>query len=469
MEFERKITPKLILSIIATGLTSFCGIVVETSMNVTFPTLMSEFGIGTSTVQWITTGYLLVLALVIPTSSYLNKRFPLKNLFITASILFIAGTLLCAWSPAFFVLLLGRLIQGAGTGIALPLMYNIVLQQVPEKNVGMMMGVATMITSIGPAIGPTVGGLVVTYMGWRMIFVILLPLLVFALIAGIFCIRQSSELSKPSFDGLGYLIIIVCFAALVIGSSLAGDYGWASPLVIGLLVLCVVMAIVFYFYARNREHALLNVSVFKYKDFNLCLIAYVIFMFTCLSMSFIIPNYTQLVNGNTALQAGLAMGPGCLLMAVIGPFGGKIYDKVGGKLPLRLGVTFLLIAQILFNVFVRQANILTFILIYLVFAVGVGLSSSNCMTHGLKQIPASMTADGNAIYNTMNQLFAAIGTSITSSIIALAQAKTGETVQGTINGAAHAYIMLLVLAIVEFVLITIITSHIGKNEKKARA
>ena len=468
-EFERKITPKLILSIIATGLTSFCGIIVETSMNVTFPTLMSEFGIGTSTVQWITTGYLLVLAVILPTSSFLNKRFKLRTLFIAAASLFILGTLLCAWSPVFAVLLIGRLIQGAGTGIAMPLMFNIVLQQVPYDKTGMMIGVASILTTIGPAIGPTVGGLVVTYMGWRMIFVILLPILIFALLAGIFCIRQSSELSKPSFDVPGYIIIIICFVSLVIGSSMAGDLGWASPVVIGLIVLCVIMAAIYFIYAKKKdEKAILNVSVFKYKGFNLCLIAYAVFMFICLAMSFIIPNYTQLVNGHTALQAGLAMMPGCLVMSLIGPFSGKLYDKIGGKVPFMVGGCFIIIAQILFNIFIRQATILTFILIYLVFALGVGLSSSNSMTHGLKQIPENLQADGNAIYNTLQQLFAAIGTSITSSIVALAQAKTGETYYGTINGSANAYIMLLILAVANMVIMLFVVADIRKKEKAAR-
>lgn len=130
---EKKIDAKLILSIIAAGIMSFSGVVVETAMNVTFPTLMKEFNIDTATVQWITTGYLLVLACIIPASSYLKKRFTTKSLFVTAICLFIIGTVMAAAAPVFSLLLAGRLIQGIGTGIALPLMFNIVLEQVPEE------------------------------------------------------------------------------------------------------------------------------------------------------------------------------------------------------------------------------------------------------------------------------------------------------------------------------------------------
>ena len=462
-EFERKITPKLILSIVAAGLASFCGMIVETSMNVTFPTLMTEFGIGTSTVQWITTGYLLVLALVLPASSYLNKRFRLKSLFIVAVSLFLFGLLLCAWSPVFPVLLAGRLIQGAGTGIAMPLMFNIVLQQVPHDKTGMMIGVASILITIGSAIGPTIGGLVITYMGWRMIFVILLPVMIFALIAGIVCIRQSSELSKPAFDLPGYLIILVCFASLVVGSSIAGDLGWCNALVIGLMILCVIAAAVYYLYASKKgPGAILNVSVFHFRDYTLCLIAYSIFMFICLSMSFIVPNYLQLVNGRTALEAGLAMMPGCLIMSGISPLSGRLYDRLGGTVPFLAGGCLVIIGQVLFNILIRQADILSFILIYLVFAVGNGLCFSNAMTHGLKQIPENLYTDGNALFNTFQQLFAAIGTSITTSLINQAQNAAGNTVQGTINGAANAYHMLLVLAVVNVLILLVVVRDIRR-------
>ena len=465
-EFERKITPKLILSIVAAGLASFCGMIVETAMNVTFPTLMTEFGIGTSTVQWITTGYLLVLSLVLPASSFLNKRFKLKTLFIVAESLFLLGLLLCAWSPSFFVLLAGRLIQGAGTGIAMPLMFNIVLQQVPQDKTGMMIGVASILITIGSAIGPTIGGLVIALMGWRMIFVILLPVMIFALITGMVCIRQSSALSKPAFDLPGYLIIIVCFASLVVGSSIAGNLGWGNALVIGLMILCVFAAVIYYFYASKKgTRAILNVSVFHYRDYTLCLIAYSVFMFICLSMSFTIPNYLQLVNGRTALAAGLTMMPGCLIMSGISPLSGRLYDRLGGTVPFLAGGCLVIIGQILFNVFIRQADIMIFILIYLVFAFGNVLCFSNAMTHGLKQIPEALYADGNALFNTFRQLFAALGTSISTSLVNQAQARTGETVQGTIDGSANAYLMLLVLAVVNVMILLVVVRDIRKQKQ----
>lgn len=165
----RVLDARLLLSIIAAGIMSFSGVVVETAMNVTFPTLMHEFNVGTSLVQWITTGYLLVLALIIPTSAYLKRRFATRSLFTAAIGSFLAGTLLAAWSPYFNVLLVGRLLQGIGTGIALPMMFNIILEQVPGERLGFMIGIASLITAMAPAVGPSLGGMIVSYFGWRMI------------------------------------------------------------------------------------------------------------------------------------------------------------------------------------------------------------------------------------------------------------------------------------------------------------
>lgn len=139
---QDRISPSLVAAIVATGLMSFSGVVSETAMNVTFPTLMRELGIGTSTVQWLTTGYLLALALVVPLSSFLKRRHTLKALFLVANLLFLGATVLCALAPHFSVLLAGRLIQGAATGIALPLMFNIILGQAPASRLGLLMGVA---------------------------------------------------------------------------------------------------------------------------------------------------------------------------------------------------------------------------------------------------------------------------------------------------------------------------------------
>lgn len=190
MNNTQRISNKVICAVIATGLMSFCGVIVETAMNVSFPTLMKEFHVNTATVQWMTTLYLLVVAIMVPLSAILKRSFKTKQLFLTANLLFIAGVILDSFVPIFPLLLLGRLVQGLGTGIALPLMFNIILEQVPLARIGMMMGIGTLITAIAPAIGPTFGGVVATNLSWRYIFILLLPILIISLILGLLTIQQ---------------------------------------------------------------------------------------------------------------------------------------------------------------------------------------------------------------------------------------------------------------------------------------
>jgi DHA2 family lincomycin resistance protein-like MFS transporter len=193
---NERIPGKVYAAVIATGILSFSGVIVETSMNIAFPTLMREFGVSTNIVQWMTSIYLLTLSIVVPLSANLKARFATKSLFLTAAAFFMAGLLTDALAPIFPVLLFGRVLQGVGTGLALPLMYNIIIEQVPLAKRGSMMGGANVITGIAPAVGPTFGGIVISTLGWRWVFWILLPLLLVSLFLGIWASSKNPSWSK---------------------------------------------------------------------------------------------------------------------------------------------------------------------------------------------------------------------------------------------------------------------------------
>ena len=210
---QQKIDRHVIAAVIATGLLSFCGGIVETAMNITFPTLMNDFKVDTGTVQWMTSIYLLLVAIIVPLSAYFKATIKTKTLFLTAISLFIGGIIIDALAGNFVWLLIGRAIQGIGTGISLPLMFNIILEQVPQSKIGMMMGLGNLITGIAPALGPTFGGVVVDQLGWRWVFYLLLPLLLVSLVLGVWGIRQGSSLQANRFDGISFALIIVFFTA----------------------------------------------------------------------------------------------------------------------------------------------------------------------------------------------------------------------------------------------------------------
>lgn len=446
---QRILDARLLFSIIAAGIMSFSGVVVETAMNVTFPTLMHEFNIGTSLVQWVTTGYLLVLALIIPTSAYLKRRFATRTLFTAAIASFLAGTLLAAWSPIFYVLLSGRLLQGIGTGIALPMMFNIILEQVPGERLGFMIGVASLITAMAPAVGPSLGGMIVSYFGWRMIFVSLLPFLMLSAILGLKNIRQAGTLEPCRFNIILYLLLIVGFSSLIFASSLASSHGWLSVAVLALFMLSFSALALFYQQSRKSSSPLLHVEIFHYTPYTLSTISLLLVGFICLGLGFLIPNYAQLVSSTDAFTAGCLLLPGCLLGAALAPVSGRLLDKFGAKRPILLGNFSILLSVLCYSIYPSELSSLLFVIFYLFFAFGQGFSMGTIMTNGLSQLPEKLNADGNAAMNTLLQLAGAVGTAVISTIVATAQAADPTNLaHATMTGSKDGFYVLTGCAVI---------------------
>lgn len=451
VHFPRRIDAKLLLSLLAAGLMSFTGVVIETAMNVTFPTLMTEFDIGISVVQWITTGYLLMLAVIIPLSAFLKARFPMRRLFLTASILFFVGTLLGAEADSFAMLLLGRLMQGAGTGVALPLMFNIVLEQAPLDRTGMMMGVASLICALAPAVGPSFGGWVVESFGWREIFLSLLPVLVLSFISGMYAIRQSSALRRLPFDTPSYLLLSMSFVALILATSFAGDCGWLSLEILALLAACAVLLAAFAHRSRRAAAPLIRLEIFRDAGFSLSVLALLLIQFITLGLGFLLPNFSQLVHGEAPFTAGCILLPGCIVGAFLAPLGGRALDAYGPRRPILFGCALIALAAISFAVELPVSTTLSLTLVYVVYTIGQGFAAGNIMTNGVRLLAQERQADGNAVCNTLQQLAGAVGTAVVSSIVAAGQqAVPASLADGTMAGSLHALYFLFACAVLAF-------------------
>lgn len=233
MQKEKQL--QLVPAVLATGIMSFSGVLIETAMNVTFPTLIQEFQISTSQVQWVTTIYLLMIAIIVPLSTYLTKNFSIRTLFLSSNLLFIAGLLVDYFSPTFLLLLLGRVLQGAATGIALPLMFHIILTFAPMGKRGTMMGLGTLTTAIAPAIGPTYGGILTANFSWSHIFLFLLPVLLLSLGIGLYAIPKFAVEKTGRLDLLSVFGVCLMFSGSLTFLSMFKDWiGWVS-LVIAIL------------------------------------------------------------------------------------------------------------------------------------------------------------------------------------------------------------------------------------------
>ena len=444
--FERVLDAKLVMSIVATGIMSFSGVCVETAMNVTFPELMREFSVNTATVQWMTTAYLLVLAAVVPISGFLGRRFKTRHIFCFAMVFYIAGIVCGMTAQVFPALLLGRVLEGIGTGVALPLMFNIITEQAPLENLGFMMGVGSLVTAVAPAVGPSVGGWLAETFGWRAIFAALLPLLLVAFVLGISSIRQSHETSREPFDLPGWASLAAGFACLVFAVDEGTNVGWTNPLIICLFVAFVALLALFVRRERSCETPLIHLGIFTHRGYVLGLGVIVFLQFTILGLSFLLPNYAQLVNGAGQTEAGSVLLWGCVLGAVLAPVSGRLLDRFGARPPILCGAVCAIASVVILAAAARGMPTLVATLVYVLFAGGQSLMYGNNMTCALRFLPAGIKPDGNAMFTTMQQLAGAIGTSVTAAVVNAAQAGAAEAdmAAATAAGTQTALVVLVV-------------------------
>lgn len=441
---------RLIASIAAAGSLNFCGIIVETSMNVTFPTLMGEFGVGTSTVQWITSGYLLTLAVLIPVFAFLRSRFDPRRLFQLATGLFAVGTVAGILAPGFPVLLLARILQGAGASVGIPLMYDIIMNRVPSHRVGMMMGVASLITSVAPTIGPSLGGLMVSVATWRMIFVVLLPVVAVAFALGMYGIQAEGEQdgAKTPFDLAGFVLLSAGFICFILGVNGAAEAGWLGVRTLGLFAVAAVVLAAFGRHATRAEHPLLSIAPLGNPSFLLALLPVVGVQLIILGLGYLIPNFAQIVLDESALSAGTVMLPGCLVAASLSPLSGRLVDRIGIKVPMLVGMAAVIAAPLLYGATAARTSVPLMMGLYVLWGFGQGNTLGNSMGNALGRLSDETAADGNSIANTAQQLASALGTSLASSCVAAAQTTGGDMAVTTLSGSTTAFFLLAVVGVI---------------------
>lgn len=453
----QKLTGQRMVAIIAVALMAFVGILVETSMNVTFPTLMATMHVSLSTVQWITTGYLLTVALLMITSAFLKQRFRNRQLFVAAAVLFILGDLICALAPNFPILLLGRIVQSGCAGIAIPLMVNVIVESVPRARLGFYMGMSSLILMIAPASGPTFGGLMVSLSNWRMIFWSTLPVEILILVLGIGAIQQYSPTKPVKFDWLQFALLAVAFVSVMLGFNSLTTAGWLSWQFLGGLIVGILAILLYVRVAKRSDKELLKLEIFKNPIFTYSFFAYVILQFCNIGINFELPNYAQIVVGATSLAGGMMLLPGSLITAFLQPWFGHLLDEHGAKLPIMLGSSLFLIAGLGFTVMGQRLSVVTIALLYIVFSIGRSMAFSNTMTNGLKEVDMTQRADANAIYNTGQQFAGSLGTTILAAL--MSSVKTGSYAHATAVGSQLAFGLIALLGVVNFGFYFVVFRH----------
>ncbi|AUT06001.1 MULTISPECIES: MFS transporter [Streptococcus] len=434
-------------AIISTAILSFCGVLIETSMNVTFPELMSLFSVGPAAIQWLTTANLLAVACIVPLSAYLIRNYSERYIFILANSLFLIGMAIDSIAPTLSILLIGRILQGMGTGIALPLLFHIIMSRVEFEKRGLVMGVATMTTSLAPAIGPSYGGIILAYMGWQMIFVTLFPLILLSTFFGLKSIPNRDVLIIEKVNWLAFGVLGIALSTLLIS---------IEKLSVILFIVSMLSFVLFYFF--NKKKMLLNLQVFKNTTYLILLLGVLTYQMIPLALSFILPNHLQLVLNLSSVQAGLFMFPGAILAAILYPLSGHILDRLGAFKPLVLGLSLAIIGLAFMTIALMGKSALFLLVSDILVKAGMGVGASNMITSALTKLEKNLEADGNSVLNTLQQFAGAFATAVASQFFAIGQA-SGQ-VNGESLGARNGVYFILV-----FVVITFINILILKNRK----
>lgn len=441
---SRVLDARTVVSIIASGSLAFCAIVFETSTNVAIPVMMLELGVDTATIQWITSAYLLVLSVTIPVFPVLKSRYSLRRLFAASTLSFTAGTLLCCTATTFPQLLLGRIIQGLGTGVAMPLMFNVVIDQVPFEHMGMMMGVASLIISLAPAIGPAYGGVVLEAFGWHTMFLFAVPLLAVAFAAGMVCLRQTTELAIRPFDATGFLLVASGFLLIVVGVNRLSNDG-LTAFVAALLVAGLILLVQFVKHVRHVKYPLVSPEVFSSTRFMTSVAAIASASFVCLGYAWLIPNFIQVALGTGAKVSGLVVVPGCVAAMLLSPVAGRLLDRKGPCTPIVAGATLMVLGAILMCIY-RLDTAWGLVVCYLLSGMGQGLLASPSMTYGLSSLDDSLRVDGTSVCNSLQQLGGSVGVSTVTAVVAAAQSSSADITTGMVLGGQAAFVVLAIVA-----------------------
>lgn len=415
-------------SIAATAILAFLGLFLETVVSVLFLALMRDFSVSTSSVQWLTSGYLLVVAVTMSISGYLQRRWTTRSLFLVAVASIAIGALIAMSAPNFALLLGGRILQGLGTGIITPLMFTIILTQAPPERLGALMGVGALTMGVAPALGPVVGGLIGQTTTWRAAFAIALPMVALSLLIGLPSIRQSLPTSQIPLRWGHVGLLALAFAGLVIGMERGGAAlaeGAGLPgiaLALVLLLLGIAAAAVFVLRSRSVADPILDLSVLANPVYRRGLIAFCLLQFAALGLGYLLPNLAQLALERSSMAAGLVVLPGAVMGALGAPLGGALLDRRGPRLPILLGLAVAVVATLGLALLGRDFTLVPMGLLYFLFMVGFGLSYANTQTIAMSGIRRSSVSDATALMNTLQQFSGAVAMTVLSTVLALAQA-----------------------------------------------
>jgi EmrB/QacA subfamily drug resistance transporter len=453
------------IAIIISG--GFVTILNQTVLSPALPSIMRDFQIAPSQGQWLTTAFMLVNGIMIPITAYLIDRFSTRKLFIGSMSIFTIGTALAAIAPNFNTLMAARILQAIGAGIQMPLGAVVMMLLFPKEKRGIAMGIVGIVIAFAPAVGPTLAGWVVDTWGWHYIFGAIVPLALLVIVFSFFFLRNIGQTHHTHLDWPSVVLSTLAFGSLLYGFSAAASYGWLGTFTIMPLV---VGSITLYFYVKRQlalEQPLLNLRVLKSRIFAYSTLLSMIINASLLVGAIIMPILLQDVLGYSAFDSGLLMMPGAIVLGIMSPISGILFDRFGPRMLAISGLLILTITSAVLG-FVTVNTTFTFMcILFTIRNFGIAMINMPINTWGINALDNKFIAHGNAINNTARQIAGSIGTAFLITIMTMVmnnhadRGKTLSTLMG-VNAAFGTAALLTGIALI----IAIITVH--DNSKEGR-
>ncbi|KAG4103632.1 lincomycin resistance protein LmrB [Neocallimastix lanati (nom. inval.)] len=388
-----------------------------TALNTALPPIMKDFEIDFNTGQWLTSGFSLFISIITPLSAYLITSIKTKKLYCLALLFFITGLTICALSPNFWIMMLGRIIQGCGNGLLTAMGQVIILTIYPPEKRGTIMGWFGLSIGFAPIIAPTIAGIIVDYVGWRMIFVISITIMVISLIFALFVYKNVLPIIEKSFDIVSLFISALAFGGITLVIGNMGKYKFVSFQVLMLLIIGIISIVLFVIRQLRLKTPLLDIRVLKDPMLFISIVSTVLVQLFLLGSTVIFPIYVQQLKKESVTISGLVILPGSLLMALISPVVGKFYDKFGIKLLLLSSSIIILISNLSLFFINIHASIWIVAIIQVFRCLALGLIFTPILTWGMTNIPKTKTSDATALLNSIRNLGGAIGSALFVSIM----------------------------------------------------
>ncbi|HDP6037970.1 TPA: DHA2 family efflux MFS transporter permease subunit [Staphylococcus aureus] len=395
----------------------FIAILNQTLLNVALPKINTEFNISASTGQWLMTGFMLVNGILIPITAYLFNKYSYRKLFLVALVLFTIGSLICAISMNFPIMMVGRVLQAVGAGVLMPLGSIVIITIYPPEKRGAAMGTMGIAMILAPAIGPTLSGYIVQNYHWNVMFYGMFIIGIIAILVGFIWFKLYQYTTNPKADIPGIIFSTIGFGALLYGFSEAGNKGWGSVEIETMFAIGIIFIILFVIRELRMKAPMLNLEVLKFPTFTLTTVINMVVMMSLYGGMILLPIYLQNLRGFSALDSGLLLLPGSLIMGLLGPFAGKLLDTIGLKPLAIFGIAVMTYATWELTKLNMDTPYMTIMGIYVLRSFGMAFIMMPMVTAAINALPGRLASHGNAFLNTMRQLAGSIGTAILVTVM----------------------------------------------------